>query len=178
MNEPKPNLIDELDLLRRLAGCLKQLHLSKPGAHASAARNLVFTRLAEYEARFGSPRKYNTANDVPVRRGDYSWYPVRCCCEPQKILGFIRLRDGYVGTSRIALRDDDGVEVAVTMQEYGGAVYVTDEFVRDAMVDPTVAGALDNYARREMAVRSDNHPVEWWNKLSEFVETERVTAHE
>lgn len=92
-------------------------------------------------------------------------YPVRCCCQPQKIFGYLELPDGLVGGTRIPV---------------------------SLPAEATPAGAPSNSHKIEMielrgcfvffqehvAVYSDDRPIEFWRQLPNFRELVPVAGLE
>jgi hypothetical protein len=76
------------------------------------------------------------------------WYPVRCCCTPKKIFGFIRLPDLPMGES-VNISSGDDI-LTFKLQKFGGYEY----------------GVQSN----EYAVPSEDRPIEFWRSLPNFLE--------
>lgn len=89
------------------------------------------------------------------------WLPVRCCCTPTKIFGFLqvpahaaRVNEISIGEHRIEIKDF--VDGRVAMPSYG-------EYLR--------AEPLPEYSpRTERAVYSDDRPLEFWRSMPGFME--------
>lgn len=88
---------------------------------------------------------------------DVAWYAVRCCCEPLKIFGFLLLdgrqkahtiRDTRGDTHRVELRPVR----EICSSEYG---------------DPP---DVETQVRSEVAVYSDDRPIEFWRTIPGFLE--------
>ena len=83
------------------------------------------------------------------------WYPVRCCCTPRKIFGFIRLPANAGHIYRVTDRRG-------TVHELELRPITTDHrYVLDA--------DADCYSS-ELAIYSDDRPLEFWRMLPGFVE--------
>lgn len=86
---------------------------------------------------------------------NFSWYAVRCCCEGMKVLGFIKLQ-----------RQTE--HYAVAHEHQRGVAFVEDA--------PAVEAQIKRHSielRRfgnEMAVYSDDKPIEFWRNIAGFVE--------
>jgi hypothetical protein len=76
------------------------------------------------------------------------WIAVRCCCQPTKVFGFMRLdRDDRPGTVRVV--DVQGTRHQVELKRYSDG-----------------NGLLND----EIAVYSDDQPLEFWRRIVGFVE--------
>jgi len=78
------------------------------------------------------------------------WYPVRCCCTPRKIFGFIRLPADAGHIYRVTDRRGTVHELELRPIRY----------VFDADAD----------CSSELAIYSDDRPLEFWHMLPGFVE--------
>lgn len=89
------------------------------------------------------------------RRYRSQWYAVRCCCNPQKIFGFIELeRD--VKTQRVI--DWNGDIHTLEIKDFCNA--------KSDDVDPK----NDLLFIKEPAVYSDDRPIDFWRNIRGFVE--------
>ena len=94
-------------------------------------------------------------------------YPVRCCCEPQKILGYIDLpRDRYGDGERTRVKTMPMLSVTAFPKsgEKPVAMRSTDEIIILRRYRDYAVG-ID-----EMAVYSDDRPIEFWRKIVGFME--------
>ena len=81
------------------------------------------------------------------------WLPVRCCCQPKKIFGFIRLPMHLVNGSefkRITAKDGTIHDIIIK------SFYETDPGNWDV----------------EKAVYSDGRPIEFWRNFPNFIESQ------
>ena len=106
---------------------------------------------------------------VVETRGWHQWIAVRCCCQPQKVLGFVRLPERHCrpGTVRLPVRS----------KVYAGprseSDYPTDVLVelRSISQSKSTLGDTDTrYLEHEIAVYSDDRPLEFWRDVAGFVE--------
>jgi len=94
-----------------------------------------------------------------------TWVAVRCCCTPTKVLGFLRL----------PARDiKDGAIFAVRNRATREPSVVYDPHAPIAPVDRAVVRLLSDFrdGRRsgELAIYSEDRPLEWWRRIDGFVE--------
>ena len=75
-----------------------------------------------------------------------SWFAVRCCCQPTKILGFLRLEDGPI--DRVVVSDVYGGWHQLLLRESVHTVH----------------------APREIAIYADDRPIDFWRSIDGFVE--------
>ena len=101
-------------------------------------------------------------------------FNVRCCCTPMKILGTLELPDGTM-----TLRD--GTRVPVTLPEKvdaeAGQLYaVVPELPKMVRVEHVLLRTFAEYDpdlrdyTRELAVYSEDRPVEYWRQFPTFEE--------
>lgn len=93
-------------------------------------------------------------------------YPVRCCCQPQKILGWLELPEGLPSGYEITMATVPPLRLA--------------DFPCASAVDPAAMPAINfekirlrSYGRPgqwEIAVYSDDRPIEFWRKVPGFIE--------
>jgi|NitcycUWRROWE17A_1032939.scaffolds.fasta_scaffold00483_1 hypothetical protein len=81
------------------------------------------------------------------------WHAVRCCCDPQKIFGFIRLS---TSTSENTVVDHDGKLHPIRLAP------LTERRQSSEEAGTTKA--------REMAIHSEHRPIEFWRRIRGFVE--------
>lgn len=82
------------------------------------------------------------------------WYAVRCCCDPQKIFGFIRLSSSAPENNIVDL---DGQLHPIRLAPLTERRQSSDE-----------AGTIK---AREIAIHSEHRPIEFWRRIRGFVET-------
>lgn len=83
---------------------------------------------------------------------EFRWLPVRCCCGPVKIFGFLRVPFNYdrvITVRDVAGREFPGIQIR-QISRYS------------AELSPVLAV--------EMAVYSDDRPAEFWRNIQGFVE--------
>jgi hypothetical protein len=86
-----------------------------------------------------------------------AWFPVNCCCQPDVLLGFIRLpADGqqFVDGQKFVIRDRRGRPHDV-------------ELKRLALISETTTSYV---LQHEMAVYSDDRPIKFWRTIPIFRE--------
>lgn len=93
------------------------------------------------------------------------WYPVRCCCQPSKIFGFLRLPAGDKTT---LVRGPGGTRHLVELRVFQEVHETTDEMVAALQADLSFVADLDS--SKELAVYSDDRPIEFWRGIPGFVE--------
>jgi hypothetical protein len=85
------------------------------------------------------------------------WFAVRCCCEGSKVLGFM------------LLTDDVGPQVVVTSRlNRELRPLICDDVMPSANVERHVV-EIRTYGR-ELAIYSEDRPIEFWRGLQGFVE--------
>lgn len=90
----------------------------------------------------------------------WSWFPVRCCCQPQKIFGFIRLPD---------------MERSNVVDKRGNVHKL--ELRSMANCKMTVLNNQLEY-ERELAIYSDDRPIEFWRSVVGFLEIKTTNERE
>lgn len=90
---------------------------------------------------------------------DHHWYAVRCCCTPSKILGFMRVEDGIEKFNVIS----------------GGIVHKIElKTIRTSVMSKLEEGISEDGTSmstvREIAIYSNDHPIEFWRQVSGFIE--------
>jgi hypothetical protein len=80
------------------------------------------------------------------------WVAVRCCCTPQKVLGFLLLSEDQVRARQFRTVHLDG---PVTLRQFA-------EAHRGDNMELTVTD--------ELAIYSDDRPIEEWRRVPGFVE--------
>jgi hypothetical protein len=81
------------------------------------------------------------------------WHAVRCCCNPHRIFGFIRLS---ADTAENTVVDHDGQRHPIRLAP------LTERRRSPEEADATQA--------REMAIHSEHRPIEFWRQIRGFVE--------
>jgi hypothetical protein len=91
--------------------------------------------------------------------GEMQWFAVRCCCKPDKLLGFYRARavsnlitvPGPDGPERFSVRviSESGVECG----------------------DENANFLVTTFSSRERAIKSDHRELDFWRRIPGFVET-------
>ncbi len=98
----------------------------------------------------------------------YRWYPVRCCCVPNKILGFLRVAEGSkTGVRTLTLPDMYGERHKVEVRRIQERVTlnVDDPYKPGIYASYKVGDFID-----ELAIYSDDRTVEFWRKMPHFME--------
>lgn len=80
------------------------------------------------------------------------WFAVRCCCQPTKVLGFLRLRSDAPGSVPVRRLDDQ--------------VFWCE--VKDVLDYENSRG--DQFPTNERAIYSDDRNIEFWRGVAGFVE--------
>ena len=110
--------------------------------------------------------------DTPFKNVAMQWLPVRCCCTPQKVFGFIQVRADVV---------HDGATLnllprAVAYQLAHADAPEVEELLAQSAVRFQVKMLTEvDYpnSKRELAVYSEDHPIEFWRTIDGFVEAQR-----
>lgn len=86
------------------------------------------------------------------------WYPVRCCCTPKKIFGFIQIPDDLAMKKSFNLSDQRGVSHPIELKTLDdGCMTITDR-------------GVSHEVKKELAVYSDDRPIEFWRTMVGFIE--------
>lgn len=95
---------------------------------------------------------------------------VRCCCDGTRILGTLQVEEGarYTQTVRIFI-EPRTIDVWTVSKKEPEAVPC--EPSTDTATLKTLSGPGHH---RELAVYSDDRPIEFWRRVAGFVEGERV----
>lgn len=84
------------------------------------------------------------------------WFPVRCCCTPQKIFGFLQVnRDAVDRCCQTIMLDRDGQEHVIEIRRISAGTCEAD---RELTI------------HEELAVYSDDRPIEFWRTIPDFME--------
>lgn len=86
-----------------------------------------------------------------VTMSDVRWMAVRCCCTPRKIFGFIQ---APLTSTEVNALDERGRQHALK--------------IKLSQEHRAVGGDIS--ATRELAIYSDDHPIEFWRTIPGFVE--------
>jgi hypothetical protein len=82
------------------------------------------------------------------------WVAVRCCCQPTRIFGFLRLE-----------------------RDHGPTVTVTDVFGAQQVLELKRYCAGGGFINDERAIYSDDRPIEFWRSIPGFVEARPPAPH-
>lgn len=91
------------------------------------------------------------------------WRAVRCCCQPKKVMGFMRVRED---ATEIRLRENGGITRFPIMP-----LLTCLKVSYDIDNGGDIAG-LDSYRKteQELAIKSEDHPIEFWRRQPGFIE--------
>src|ERR1044072_8420709 len=96
---------------------------------------------------------------------DHHWYAVRCCCTPSKIFGFMRVADGVDKFTVISGDETHKVELRPIRTS------IMSKFEEGISGDGTSMSTV-----RELAIYSDDRPIDFWRQVSGFVEIKNLTG--
>jgi len=101
---------------------------------------------------------------------DVVWIAVRCCCKPTKVLGFIKLpvdraRRGHV---RLMKRRQSALLAPMNLLRVPEPVS-NEDFYADVRIE-TMSGFENGESNREVAIYSEDRPIEFWRSIEGFVE--------
>lgn len=93
------------------------------------------------------------------------WLAVRCCCAPKKILGFLQVPEHARAGVPLEIRTkiDTDYFAACNSEQ----MHVPPNAVRRYQVELRIYGI-----NSELAVYSDDRPIEFWREMNGFVEAE------
>ena len=91
------------------------------------------------------------ADNARVQVTNYCWFPVRCCCQPLTLLGFLRLPEN---TRAREILDVRGESHRIEVRGMG-----------QTLLEENAARASI-----EMAIYSDDRSIEFWRSIPGFVE--------
>lgn len=90
------------------------------------------------------------------------WLPVRCCCRPEKVFGFLRLPEDALRAQEVTLPDRNGAPQRVSLRRFAERPEIK------TMFDPDAIGVF-SMPTWEIAVYSDDQPPEFWQRFEHFV---------
>lgn len=93
----------------------------------------------------------------------YRWFPVNCCCQPDVLFGFLRLPEG--GLLHV-VKDRDGTEHRIELKRLRQAR----TFSSALMLDSAKVALEIPETAEEIAIYSDDRPLEFWRTLPGFRE--------
>lgn len=96
--------------------------------------------------------------DLPERR-DVAWYAVRCCCKPNTIFGFLSLEPCR---QQQKVKDRRGNEHTVELRPIAQICVPDNSWEYRSIVEPVY--------EQEVAVYSDDRPIEFWREIPGFIE--------
>jgi len=91
---------------------------------------------------------------------NYQWFAVRCCCTPQKVFGFIRLRPGL--NEYIVLEKPKRKTTLRALSDLETGLLPRTHRIK--------VKTLDSYDTSELAIYSEDRPIEFWRNIEGFVE--------
>lgn len=94
----------------------------------------------------------------------YAWYPVRCCCQPTKLLGFLRLPED----NKQRVMGADGRSYPVELKTMRKPRFRSFDFM--AMPPGSHVADIGFSHDEELAVYSEDRGVEFWRGIPDFVE--------
>ena len=107
-----------------------------------------------------------------IERESFIWFAVRCCCQPLKVMGFLRLPairavvpDGF------EIEDVTGVPHRVRVKAMRQCMSVADALLMQHAIEPVVPVPVQE---EELAIYSDDRPIEFWRTIPGFVETKEA----
>ena len=103
-----------------------------------------------------------------MNRKEVAWYAVRCCCTPRKVFGFLKLDSNLADHEYKYVTDNQGYEHRVLIR----VAYIRPENKPRIECGFVVQGAglpID-LIPEELAVYSDDRPIEFWRTIKGFVE--------
>jgi hypothetical protein len=105
----------------------------------------------------------------------FRWIAVRCCCQPQKVLGFIRLPQSLLYQSTLFLPR----KVAWGPDAMAGITHDPKghtDLLSKVEVQLKTSGSIcrEDFSRQEeLAIYSDDRPIEFWREIVGFVEVKQ-----
>ncbi len=100
------------------------------------------------------------------------WLPVRCCCTPDKIFGFLQVEETEFTPVVV---DRTGRPHVLEIRTFSDCRRVYASFDLEQRKVPV---PLRRDGHRERAVYSDDRPIEFWRSIPGFVEALRATEHD
>lgn len=98
-------------------------------------------------------------------------YNVRCCCQPKKILGTLRLPTGLKHRDTIVVQEHWGPSWAFNADDFDSPKEPMTVVVHQVELREFGGPPWDNC---EIAVYSDDRPIEFWRKICGFTEARRT----
>jgi hypothetical protein len=99
----------------------------------------------------------------------WSWFPVRCCCKPRKIFGFLRLQTATKRTH--VIYDRAGGHHIIELRE--AIACMPSISVADYLLASQPVDLLNELATEcDLAVYSDDRPIEFWRTIPGFIEAQ------
>lgn len=96
--------------------------------------------------------------------GNVRWYAVRCCCQPQKVIGFMRLYNAPL--DYVLVREVETLRTS-------SAVIGDANIPGPVAITPThriEIRTFNDHGVKEPAIYSDDRPIEFWRRIRGFVE--------
>jgi len=93
---------------------------------------------------------------------EQTWLPVRCCCTPTKVFGFLRVPSDALRVREIVIPDKGGVPQRVQLRKF------TEGRCPTTVFDPDLVSVFTP-PDCEIAVYSDDRPPEYWRGFEHFV---------
>lgn len=94
------------------------------------------------------------------------WLPVRCCCTPQKVFGFLQLPEAAARADAVEITDERGQVHRVTIRRFADYRRASLRYTPDLRPQEFD----DISAKTEAAVYSDDRPREFWRSLPGYME--------
>lgn len=98
-----------------------------------------------------------------MSRTTYVWLPVRCCCHGERILGFLKLRTGQAVEGRTLVTDQPHYSSVLSAMAHPSVQETVKRW-------PVTIKEFAGIEQRELAVYSEDRPVEYWRDVPGFVE--------
>lgn len=95
------------------------------------------------------------------------WLPVRCCCNGARILGFLKLRCAQASAGRTLVTDSERQTAARSVADMLTPKVTT---IRRWPITIRIYG-------NELAVYSEDRPIEYWRDVPGFVEVLQSDDH-
>lgn len=99
----------------------------------------------------------------------YTWFPVRCCCKPETLLGFLRVRRAFnepIGNeTEVHFRDRMGKDHRGVIRRLRKPQPFNPEMLHSR---PRPSELIRG--EEELAVYSDDRPLVFWRTIPDFIE--------